>query len=438
MRIVCALGTLSLISLALAGRLVPNSGGDAGSYLLAGSLHYPQFLFFTRSPFYGWFVHVVGWHELAFMPLIQVLIFFGAVVLLVRELARIGMSLECQIAIAVSCLFSSAFFKDANRILPEFCAISAGLFAFSGCLAVARGKRFGYAVVFFGAGAACLFHPIFLPIIFAVPLLTYYFADRRHGLRLATATFIVAAAPLLGYSTLRLTVAGEFNVVPYAGFQASPMATLMLDRSLANRLSGENRDLALAVLDEKKKQEREGAILEVPLNINGGRSFTTTALFYPDTMAAVYDHVLYIMSKQRRPDESYVSRDQRFMRYDLAIISLAPIRWLIWIVGQTGRLLGQAAITNYSMALAVVLATFAFFRAPLREGTDARPLLVVVILWLMSSGLLAVSASFAASRYIDTAGMLLPAIPAYWALQSFNLGRLEEFLFRVRLFPQNI
>ena len=93
---------------------------------------------------------------------------------------------------------------------------------------MARGRLSGFVVILFGAGIAYLLRPIFLPIIFAVPIFLSYFAKKSKKLRYAALGLVFAALPFLGYSSFRAAVVGDFNVVSFGGYQASPMAALLL------------------------------------------------------------------------------------------------------------------------------------------------------------------------------------------------------------------
>ena len=430
MRIYFCLAVGAILVLLSVGHFSPDGSGDTWAYALAGHLGYPDFLAYPRTPFYGWFLRAAGWHNATVAPAIQILLYIIALGLFVAELGR-RLTLASQTGVAIASLFSTALLLDSNRLLPELGAISAAILAFCGCLAVARAKPWGFALILCGAGMAYFLRPIFLPIIAAIPILLFYFSEHPRRLRNAALGLIFAALPFLGYSSLRAAAVGDFNVVSFGGYQASPMATMLLDDKLVSRLDSDNRALANAILAGVAKGEKSGAILPIPVTINDRQSsFNTTAVLYPDAIAVAYDQIGFVVSKQKQPGEGYVAFDRRLMRFDLAVIKLAPGKLLLWMVGQTARLVGQAVMTNISMAIAffLVLIALGLGRKGDPSDKDMEALLVINLAWLIASGLLAVSASFAATRYINTAGMFLPALPAYWALRRCDLDRLERYL----------
>ena len=188
--------------------------------------------------------------------------------------------------------------------------------------------------------------------------------------------------------------------------------------------------MANSILRGVAQGEKSGAILPVPVEINNKRSFNTTAVLYPDAFAVAFDQVGFVISRQKRPGEGYVAFDKRLMRFDIAVAKLAPGKMLLWIVGQTARLVGQAVMTNISTGVVffLVLIALGLRRRGDPSDKDIEALLVINLVWFISSGLLAVSASFAATRYINTAAIFMSALPAYWALRRLNLEGFERYL----------
>ena len=112
MRIYVCLAAVAIFVLVAVGHLSPDGSGDTWAYAFAGHLSYPDLLAFPRTPFYGWFLRITGWHNSAITPAIQILLFVSAVGCFVRELGYQRFTLASQTGVAIACLFSTAFILD--------------------------------------------------------------------------------------------------------------------------------------------------------------------------------------------------------------------------------------------------------------------------------------------------------------------------------------
>jgi hypothetical protein len=207
----------------------------------------------------------------------------------------------------------------------------------------------------------------------------------------------------------------------------SALAGFMLTPEIVARLPERVQPTARAILTVRERGEADGSVARTPPNSVGEPSFRSAALGYFDIYARSYDILLHFgIVTLREPGESWVAFNRRLTDFSFATVMAAPSRWLAWIGGASARLVGRAIVTNATMLAAVLLLVAAAALALLRrqplgsmcEGVGA--VCVLALGWLACTAPLAVLVTFPASRYIDTAALLLPAIPLMLAL---NLRR---------------
>ena len=96
---------------------------------------------------------------------------------------------------------------------------------------------------------------------------------------------------------------------------------------------------------------------------------------------------------------------------------LAPLRWAAWIAGASARLVGHMIATNATMLLALGALLLAGARSLARREDrnfacdDLGGVLLVAGAWVGAAAPLTVLTTFPAMRYIDSAAILVPAIP---------------------------
>jgi hypothetical protein len=391
-----------------------------------------------RNPLYGWAARllgagpdssgIVGVFQVALHVVAAFLLYFGA------QAGGIGRAGAFFLA-AAGLLSQSAIFH-ARFVLPEAPAISLLMMAFAGTLAASQGPSafWRYIVpIALATGAAYLLRPSFLPAIFVVPILWMLFAIRNNRTRIARAALLLllaVASPFIVQSVIRWRAVSDFNIVSFGGYQMSPMAGFMLTPDLVARLPEAVRPTAQAILAARETAERAGRIAQTPENSSGVRSFASAALGYFDIYARSYDGLLVEIAKLRQPDESWIAFDRRLRDFSVATLLRTPDKWLAWVGGATARFVGHAIVSNATMLLAclalLVTSIFAAIRRSNLAATarDLAPVCIVALAWLAATGPLIVLVTFPATRYIDTAGVLLAAIPA--TLAAAIIGRLLE------------
>jgi len=423
------------VMLALAGRLSPWISPDTPGYFDLGP--WPDLLARPRNPLYGW---LVGWLPggLAAVPALQLGLYFLAVVLLHRALRRYGVSGRAAGSVSAGVLISNVVLLWSNAILPECLAVACALVALAALLLRAAGHRpvANTCLLGLSLGASYVLRPTFLPAAILFPLL-YLPLCRLKGRRATAPAFLGVAfacvLPFLAVASLRLATVRDFNIVSFGGFQMSGMAGLMLDEDVVRRLPADIQPLARQILDRRTQAEARGTVLPTPTNSTGQRSFVSAAAGYYDIYARTYDALLYEEINALRGDEDWVAWNQRLMRFAIATIRAAPARYAAWVVGGTSRAVGRLLVTNLAFMLGCIALAAAFvaacWRPPrrdapddIRDALDMPVLLLLAVSYTVAAGALMVLVTFPAGRYLDSAGILLPALPIYLTLRLLRPG----------------
>jgi hypothetical protein len=218
----------------------------------------------------------------------------------------------------------------------------------------------------------------------------------------------------------------DVNLVAFGGFQMSAMAAFLLSQDVVDHLPPAARETAAQMLAARERGEATGSVLRTPLNSFGERSFMSAAVGYFDIYARTYDDLLYSeIAKLQAPNESWIQFDRRLQQFALQTILHAPERYAAWVAGASSRLAGRMLVTNapFVAASAGFLAIFliALFRTDEfgRPGHSSDALLVITVAgaYVLAAAPLTVLITFPASRYIDTAATLLPALPLFGAMR---------------------
>jgi hypothetical protein len=414
------------------GWTTPWINPDTQSYLTV--LPYPEFYVQPRLPFYGWLVSGLGGHESSFALVVwlQLALHTGAATLVYVSVRRLGAGKAAAVALFLSSLLPQSFLIFGRSVSPETFAVSLTLIAMAATLLAVPGRRWwGYLLLAAVAAAlACLLRPIVLPLVLMLPVL-FVLASRITGrgivARRAVALLLLSALPLLLYAGDRARHIGDFKLVAFGGFQMSAMAGLLLSQEIAQRLPATDRDLAMRILTARERAEGAGRVLRTPVNSKGDRSFISAAIGYFDIYARTYDDLLHgEIARLQSPGESWPEFDRRLQRLALATIALAPERYGAWIIGASSRLAGRMIVTNVPFMLAsaglllmlLLLMSCRPERVHNLHGTaDTLLVVLVVAVYVLATAPLAVLVAFPASRYIDTAAVLLPALPLFGALR---------------------
>ena len=441
-RIIIASSAALVAILWVSGWTTPWINPDTMGYL--GVAPYPEFYTQQRLPFYGWLVSFLGGEKsFALIVWVQIAVHVGAAMVLYISIRGLTDRRAAAVALFMPALLSQSFLIFGRGVSPEALAVSLALIAIAATLLAVPGRQWKWFLLLAAAAAAlaCLLRPIFLPLLVMLPLL-FCTVSRITGRRIAiyrpVALLLLSAVPLVVYAADRARHTGDFQLVAFGGFQMSAMAGLLVSEDVAQRLPAPERALAMQVLAARKQAEDAGRVLRTPVNSVGERSFVSAAAGYFDIYARTYDDLLHgEIAKLQSAGKSWGDFDRQLGRFALSTIAAAPERYVAWIVGASARLVGRMIVTNAPFVLASVALlsmVLLMFCRPERIGnlhgsTDMLLVIAVVAVYVLAAAPLAVLITFPASRYIDTAAVLLPALPLFAAIRlgmAFAAGATER------------
>ncbi len=430
-RIIIASSAVLVAILWLSGWTSPWINPDTMGYLAVAP--YPEFYTQQRLPFYGWLVSFFGGEKSSFALIVwlQLAVHVGAAMLLYISIRSLTDRRAAAVALFLPALLSQSFLIFGRGVSPEALAVSLALIAMAATLLAVPGQRWKWFLLLAAVAAslACLLRPIFLPLLVMLPLLLCVVScitGRRVALHRPVALLLLSAVPLVAYAADRARHTGDFQLVAFGGFQMSAMAGLLISEDVAQRLPAPERALAMQILAARTQAEDAGRVLRTPVNSVGERSFVSAAAGYFDIYARTYDDLLYgEIAKLQSAGESWGDFDRRLRHFALSTIAAAPERYVAWIVGASARLVGRMTVTNGPFVLASVallsMVLLMFWRPErirnLRGSTDTLLVIAVVAVYVLAAAPLAVLITFPASRYIDTAAILLPALPLFGAIR---------------------
>jgi broad specificity phosphatase PhoE len=425
--LIVGLAVVLLAALWASGLLVGRASIDTPSYF--GGTRSAGLWGASRHPLYGALAVWLGATAEApgHIALVQALLHVAAALSLYGGSRVAGLRPTGAALLSAAALVAQSALFHVPLLVPESAANAFLLLAFAGVLAASRAARLLWLLLIPIAAVTAmvyLLRPASLPAILVLPVLFFIFAKRNADRRLCLHTLcllVAIALPFLVQAGVRQRAVGDFNIVSYGGFQMSALAGLMLRPETVTRLPASVQATAQAILAARNAGEAEGRITPTPFNSVGERSFSSAAIGYFDIYARTYDDLLREIAKLRRPGESWVAFNRRLMAFAFATVATSPLQWAAWIGGATARLAGRSLITNAVTLLALVVLGLTAVPATWRRSGlgpsagDIAPIAVIALAWLAATGPLIVVITYPATRYIDTAGILLPAVPAVLA-----------------------
>lgn len=384
-----------------------------------------------RAPLYGWLINGVLGRPglLAWLPWIQVGLFDAAALWVVAALQRFGLSWAACTAMGLVLVMSNTVLLWGQAVLPELPGHAAVLAGLALSVEIAAGGRLGWRLVglAFLTALAWSLRASLLPFVVLLPLLAAWLSRRP---RIGMWLLVACLAPVLGLSTLRLARVADFNVTSFGGFQMSGMAALMLTPAIVGHLPAADQATAREIMAGRDALVADGRAIGVPVNSTGQQSFRSAAVFYFDILARSHDTVLYgAVAPRRGEGEAWPAFNARLQRLAIDTVIASPIDYVAWVIGGSARLVGHAVVLNAMFAVSLLLLG-AVWALPGRAAPrrDLRVLGAISLVWFVGTASLVVLTTFPASRYIDSAGMLLPVWSLYFALLRLkpSAGRGRE------------
>lgn len=429
---------LSAILAFALGHFRPQVVPDTDSYFFPFA--FPSIFSQQRTPFYAFFVAILGGESSAFalVPAAQAAILALATLVLYHAVRAWHDDGTPALALTLPVLFGNPVLLYLNSIHPEILAIACILLALAALVRLSDDASWRWHLGFSASlGFGYLLKPAFVFFIPVLPVL-YFLLLRLHGrdavgaaLRRAVLLAAVGAAPFVGYAGLRAATVGDFNIVSFGGLASSGMSGLMVTTDTLPKLKAGHRDLAQTILIERERLAANGTMSLIPLNSTGKRSFPSAALGYFDVLARSYDNVVFdIVLHQQQEGENWVSFNARLQAFTFDVIAAEPLSYITWVVGAGTRIAGLMIVTNPVFLAAFGMLTIVFLLRVVsgassttqpRDGGRAMSFLLLIVgAYVLASCLPMLLLTFPARRYVETAGILLAALPLFALLRRIG------------------
>jgi len=431
--------SIVVIAIFFTGGFEPNNVFDTVGYIVAAESNWPEIWGLPRAPFFGTFLNFfdtfegvrpilegaerTSWENendrFFYYPLFVISIYFISALSLFYAFSVYGLNTKAASSIPFGLIISNSLILYGNILHPELLSLSLIILSISGAVLLSTERNNIFILIF---TASCvvfsyLIKPAFITFIVFTPIiyvvLNYKNINRlKQGLFL----FLLCFSPFLLFSLLRYFVVGDFNIVSFGGFQMTGIAGLMIDSNVVLSLPVEIIDVAQNVLDKKNKLIEDSTLMALPLNSYGEVSFISVALGYFDILARNYDAIVYgVMADLQMPNESWVEFNARMQSFTIEVIRSKPVYYLCWIIGATARFIGRSIVMNLPLMSSIigiiVLLLVKTSTKKIIKLTLSRDeiicLIVIPLIFALSSGVLSILVSFPAHRYIDSSNIML-------------------------------
>jgi hypothetical protein len=415
-------------------RLVPDSSG----YLRVES--WDQILEGKRTPFYGWLVMSLEplIADYRALPWIQFFSLAAAMLLLYHAALRYGLSTPAALALTLPLPFGNAALLFMNYVHPEILAISLLLVALACALILASDRtHWGWYLTFAGAlGLSYLMKPGFLLFIALLPTLVVFLGLHARSapwgaiVKRAIVMGAIGVLPFMIYSSGRYVAVDHFHIVAFGGETGTGLTGQIMNEGTIEKLPEEFRQPALRFFDERERLEDEKIMLPLPISsTHGERVYWSAVLGYFDIFARNFDRVRSALFKELwEQGESRVQADRHAQAFSKAVKAAEPSNYALYIIGATTRFVGLLVTANATFVPAIILLMVVLVIRSLQGwqhfDTDKAgraivyngvPILLIILVYVFASYVPSVAISFPARRYVDTAGILMAALPLYLA-----------------------
>lgn len=404
-----------------------------------------QVLAGKRTPFYGWLVlalePLAG--EFRYLPWVQYSSLSIAMLLLYRAALRYGLSTSAALSLTAPLPFGNAALLFLNYVHPEILAISLLLMALACSLILASNRaHWGWYLGFAGAlGLSYLLKPGFLLFIVLLPALVILLgfharsATRVTIAQRAIVLILIGVLPFMIYSTFRYAAVDHFHIVAFGGETGTGLTGQIMNKDTIEKLPKEFHDPAHRFINERKRLENEKIILPIPISSSyGERVYWSAVLGYFDIFAANFDPVRHALFRELWEEgQSRVQADANAQAFNKAVKAAEPGNYALYIIGASIRFIGLLVTANSTFVSALILLVAVLTVRSLQgwrgfdSGSAGRaivyngvPITLIILVYVFASYLPSVAVAFPARRYVDTAGILMAALPLYltWVFWS--------------------
>lgn len=452
--------TALFVGFELTGFLSVQFQADSDSYLYASKLSFLELLADKRTFPYPLFLKYLPFISpgLSILPEIQFLVHVLAVFVFYRGLRAYGFQETTALIGASPLLYTRVFWVHVQQVMTDSMAASLAILTVGLLLIVIGRKR--TALLWLGLGISLFMTYLLRPAyLFLVPLLPFLgwalSAIRRRAFLLRKprtllyALLVLSFGPLLFFSAVRFMVVGHFGLASVGGLNIVSLATQMLTDDLVKSLPANTRELALAIIHQRKqdRETMENKKCAEPLKVRHTRyvSYEVFAECY-NYHGIMSEQVANTLYRTDNSATSLVLVNRKLTELSFAILKVRPMHYAFWVF--YSYIYGMAAVVRYDypvvllgfllgaihflIALRVHYATGATLDRAFSSGSPSLPLefasmTLLATTFFFSGLLLIVLVEPAMSRYVYGVAVFVPSILALATYAAYqNLRRLLE------------
>ena len=432
------------------GNFQPIMVSDSPSYLQFKIGSTNEYFAAIRTPFYGWLADLLNFIQkdyslLPWLNFISLLI--GSYALIISSI-QYGLSKEAAYSLGLCLPVSNPAILYVGCIMPEILSISFGILGLSFILIISSKTNLDLKMLFLASLCTCisyLMKPVFallipfLSVLYLVLLNIRRTSSVYNLSRNALILLIFLSLPLIVYSSIRLLKVDDFNIVSYSGVNSLGLSGQILDSETVTKLPFTHQKTAKIILKQKNNLEDLDILIRIPLNsTNRERLYSSAVVGYFDIFARNYDHVTSIFPKLQKDNENWVEFNHRMSQFSKSVIYAEPIKYFLYIFGATIRFFGllvgaNASFVFFSLIFIIFIFVIVFAKKEIliseKEENGLRfpsiiLIFIIVSAWILMNMIPSVLIAFPARRYVDNAGILMAALPAYLFLRFFSAFRL--------------
>ncbi len=354
---------------------------------------------------------------------LSVLLFFSGLFLLTQDIVRAFIGASALVYTRV--LFGYVSIIATDTLAAAFGVMVCGLIMIRLCSpGIVMSLLLSLAVM-----AGWLIRPAYLFLVPLVPVMSWMvypalkqpLQSRRWH---AATALLLAIAPLLLYSTLRLSVVGRFGIVSFGGFNVLGVAGQFLVNSDVPLLSDDLRGIASAAIERRDSGRlRVGDFDDLPLTnymrMEDRYDLTIWYVFSDSESSEVVQNPVKLNSQLRRLAQELIWLHPREYLTWLVKASRQAARKLMWDFADNGF----TFILLLIAAIVLILHGYQWNREAYENSDPLKVLAMFAVIYCVMSLAVVIPVCPPLGRFTDSAAVLLASPFAVWIWDAFQRWR---------------
>jgi hypothetical protein len=373
----------------------------------------------------------------SWLPALQLLIHFMAVLCFFRALITFGAPASASCAASIALVLSALNDGSFSFLLTDSVGQSLALLAIAGCFwAVSRATRWWPPILIALAALVCYqMRPVYLMLVGFLPCLVLMLfvlhpqSEKRFSfvVRLPAVLLALLLGPFLLFCTFRWATVGHFGLVSFTGWnQVGITAEMLTEDSIRSRLPARWKELSSLILEERAR------LGMVPAIQKGKIDYQQWLENYVEVQRVA------LLSATKLVGENAVMINRLVSQFSWDLIKSSPKLYLEFVIrnlfrGIVFEVINGHYVLTFSLAALILL----FYRRQLILGwkrqtlsiTHLDPLpsyvrdalaLTAALFLILQAGVICLI-EHTIRRYMHSAGMLMPALVGLLILREIKL-----------------